>query len=501
MIGLIIYRDGDELRYAPDDITARGNFFEGRLSTPSASSATVNRWLPISVALSQSNFRIRDEDGEIAEIMREGTAAGREADVVWIGDDADVRLTSGVIRNLKAGRGFVRFQIQDPALLRFGSGLSPILVDIEPDVEEDIAGNLVPQVYGRATRLPVAGGLVRGGNIELVAALGEREVTAVRYDGTLLAESTWEAICNCSSDPAYTIIRVTGDNDRDVAKFEWSGGETEYTLGGMIHAVLLTNGVLETEINAASFDRFDRIMEARGLQAAGDTPEGAIVVKDRDETVNSVLERVQNSWGVATYLGSDRRIRIGIPVYDEDASVIDIPADEIMFGGWGLESPEAATEWAVESDREWSRNTFRVQRTLVLEANEETFGDVVLKGRTLKQWYSRGHSARNIAGDRILLERWDFFRAKLTVNPGLLVNTGDYVRITDQAATIQISDAIFFVDGVSITGSGMDTSRELSLSPILGVGTDALLTSDDDFTYTLDSGDELDENLDDLFSR
>ena len=81
------------------------------------------------------------------------------------------------------------------------------------------------------------------------------------------------------------------------------------------------------------------------------------------------------------------------------------------------------------------------------------------------------------------------------------MNTGDYVRITDQAATIQISDDIFFVDGVSITGSGMDTSRELSLSPILGVGTNDLVSSGNDFTYTLDSGDELDENLDDLFSR
>ena len=355
MIGLIINRDGDELRYAPDDISVRGEFYEGRLSTPSASSAHVDRWLPISVALSQSSFRIRDEDGEIAEIMREGTTAGRTADVVWIGDDADVRLTSGVIRNISAGRGFVQFVIQDPALLRFGAGLSPILSDLEPDVSEDIAGNLVPQVYGRATRLPVAGGLIRSGNIELVVALGEREVTAVRYEGKLLNESTWEAVCNCSNDPAYTIIRVSGDNDRDVAKFEWSGGETDYTLGGMIHAVLLTNGVLEAEINATSFDRFDRIMEARGLQSSEDTPEGAIVVKDRDETVNSILERVQNSWGVATYLGSDRRFSIGIPVYDEDASVIDIPADEIMFGGWGLESPEAATEWAVESDREWSR--------------------------------------------------------------------------------------------------------------------------------------------------
>ena len=81
------------------------------------------------------------------------------------------------------------------------------------------------------------------------------------------------------------------------------------------------------------------------------------------------------------------------------------------------------------------------------------------------------------------------------------MNTGDYVRITGQAATIQLSDDLWFVDGVAITGSGMDVRRELSLSPILGVGTDALLTSDNDFTYTLDSGEELDENLDNLFSR
>ena len=160
-------------------------------------------------------------------------------------------------------------------------------------------------------RLPVA--LFAAGTSSWLRAVGDREVTAVRYDGTLLNESTWEAVCNCSNDPAYTIIRVSGDNDRDVTKFEWSGGETDYTLGGMIRSVLLTNGVLETELNSASFDRFDRIMETRGLQSSGDTPEGAIVVKDRDETISSILERVQNSWGIATYLGSDRQFNVGIP--------------------------------------------------------------------------------------------------------------------------------------------------------------------------------------------
>ena len=426
-------------------------------------------------------------------------------DVVWIGDDADVRLTSGVIRNLSAGRGFVQFRIQDPALLRFGAGFSPILVDLEPDVDENISGNLVPQIYGRATRLPVAGGLVRSGNIELVAALGEREVTAVRYEGTLLNESTWEAVCNCSNDPSYTIIRVSGDNDRDVTKFEWSGGETDYTLGGMIRSVLLTNGVLETELNSVSFNRFDRIMEARGLQSSGDTPEGAIVVKDRDETISSILERVQNSWGIAIYLGSNRQFNVGIPVYDESASIIDIPVEDIEFGGWGVDSPEAATEWEVESDREWGRGAFNAQRLLTLPSNGVKFGTTSdpasIKGRSLKQWYARGHSALNGAGDRLLLERWDFFRGKLTVHPGILVNTGDYVQITGQSATIQLSDELWFVDGVAITGSGMDVRRELSLSPILGVGTKDLGSSDNDFTYTLDSGDELDENLDDLFSR
>ena len=83
------------------------------------------------------------------------------------------------------------------------------------------------------------------------------------------------------------------------------------------------------------------------------------------------------------------------------------------------------------------------------------------------------------------MERWDFFRGKLTVHPGILVNTGDYVQITGQSATIQLSDGLWFVDGVAITGSGMDVRRELSLSPILGVGTNDLVPSDDMTSLTL----------------
>ena len=87
------------------------------------------------------------------------------------------------------------------------------------------------------------------------------------------------------------------------------------------------------------------------------------------------------------------------------APIIDIPVEDIEFGGWSVDSPEAATEWEVESDREWSRGAFNAQRLLTLPSNGARFGTASdpasIKGRSLKQWYARGHSALNGAGDRL----------------------------------------------------------------------------------------------------
>lgn len=504
MIGLKVARDADTLRFASDTIRARGNLYEGRLQSPSVDSAHVDRWFPTSARLSQSTFRLKDADGEMAGLVQDGSIAGRTAEVVWINEDSDVPLVSGQIRNLAISRGFVQFEVQDPALIRFASALTPILGDIEPTVDENIAGNLVVQVYGRATRLPVSGGLVRGGNIELIASLGHREVTAVRYEGTLLDQADWESECSCGEDPEYTIIRVSGDNDRDVSKFEWSGGERAadgYTIGGMIQNVLTTNGVTASEIDADSFNAFDQQLAARGLMSSGDTPEGAIVVSDRDETISSILQRVQNSWGVLVYLSPGRKFRVGIPVLNPNVTPIDIPSEQIVYGEWKVKSPESASEWEVESDRAWSLGAFTVQRTLRSEENFDAFG-VDLEGRTIQQWYARGHSALNFAGDRILFEQWDRFRATVTVDPSVLVTVGDFVTITPRNSTLRIpSGQIWFVDGISIVGSDLNTSRKLALSPILGRGTNALEAITAAKTYSVDAGAELDQDLDELFSQ
>ena len=500
MIGLIVHMDSGTRRWASDDIYSRGNFYEGRILNPSASSAHVSRWLPMSTQLSRSTFGLRDADGELATLFQKESVSGRQAEVIWIGDEEDIQLFSGVVRQWKGGPGSVSLPLDDPALLRFGAALTPILSDIEPGADEDLAGNLVPQVFGRATRLPVAGGVVRDGQIELVASLGDREVTNVRYDGTLLDKSTWEALCNCSADPAHTIIRVSGDTSRDPSNFEWSGGETSYTTGGMIQSVLRTNGVLETEIDSDSFTAFDALLVRRGLMADRDDPEGSIVVIDREETISTILQRIQNSWGALVYIGAERKFRIGLPVYETGTTeVTDIPSSLVEFKSWSIESPEGTTEWEVQSHRAWSRNSFNIQQTVHSYKNLDAFG-AAIKGRAIQQWYTRGHSALNFAEDRLLLEQWDFFRSSLTVHPATPVRTGDFVRIVGSSATLQIPDDIWFVDGISIVGSGMKTRRKLSLSPVIGVRERELVATAGTETFTLDAGVALDEDLDALYS-
>ena len=499
MIGLLLHLDSGTVRYSSSDVSAHGDQYGGRLEAPSANKGKVDRWFPLSSSLSRSTFRLRDQDGSLIRQFRDECVVGKRADVVWLNDEGAPRLATGIVRSWGGGPGAVNVSIEDPSLLRFGSPLGPIMSDIFDDVDESLAGNLVPQVFGRATRLPVGGGAVRDGAISLVASMGEREVTNVRYDGDLLDQSTWTTEVAGGSEP-YTIIRVTGDTERRMNNFEWSGGQTTYTIGSMIIGILEQNGVGETEINRESFDAYDSLMVSRGLQRSGEIPEGAIVVAGTDETVSSILSRVQNSWGVMTYIGQDRRFHVEVPIWRSGLTVKEIDAASIFYSGWSMETPEGATKWTISSDRVWSGSSFAVARDIENVKNRQDFGREI-EGRSIQQFYARGHSALNFGLDRVVLETWDRFRAAVTIDPRLDVEIGEFVEITGRTSTVQFPlDDPFLVDGIQVMGSGFQLRKEVSLTPVIGRGLLPLVATSGIANETFDEGSDIEIDMEPYFS-
>ena len=499
MIGLLIHLDSGTVRYSSSDVAAHGDQFGGRLQAPTANTGKVDRWFPLSSSLARSSFQLRDQDGTLIRQFRDECVVGKRADVVWLNQEGAPRLATGVVRSWGGGPGSVSISIEDPSLLRFGTPLGPIMSDIFDDLDERVAGNLVPQVFGRATRLPVGGGAVRDGAISLVACMGEREVTNVRYDGELLDQSSWTTQIAGGSEP-YTIIRVTGDTERRVDDFEWSGGQTTYTIGSMIIGVLEQNGVDPREISRASFDTYDQLMIDRGLQRSGDNPEGAIVVVGNDETVSSILSRVQNSWGVMTYIGQDRRFHVEVPIWRPGLVTKEIDAASIFYSGWSMETPEGATEWTISSDRVWSGTNFSVAREVGNEKNLQDFGREI-DGRSIQQYYARGHSALNFGLDRVILETWNRFRSAVTIDPRIDVEIGDFVEITGQTSTVQFPlDDPFLVDGVSVLGSGFQLRKEVNLTPVIGRGVLPLVATSGIAVESYDEGSDIEIDMEPYFS-
>lgn len=476
MLGLLVRLSSGDKRWAPDDIYARNQRWEGRMLSASADSAKVSRWLPMSSQLSRMTFGLRDQDGALAQQFRGESVIGREAEMYWVGDDSTIRLGRGVVRRWSGGAGRVSISVDDPGLLRFSVPIRPTFEEVEPDAPDDESPNLVPQVYGRATRLPVAGGVVRGGRIVLTACQGRREVTALRYDGVLLPLSEWTAEhAQSGSMDGRTLIFVDGDSERDPMDFEWSGGETDATIGSMIRSALTTNGITQAEIDTQSFDDLDALLVERGLAPAEPPHEGALVIVGNDETLTSVIQRIQNSWGVLLHIGNDGAFRASLPVQSlaNPKPVRNLDVSGVEFSRWDIRSPEAASKWAVESDRRWGQSAFQVRRELASALNLAAFGQDI-DGRQIQQWYARGLSALNVGEDRVLLERWDRVSGTATLDPSVPVEVGEFVRFVGHDTTLQLPDHVMFVDGVTISGSGLNHRRVISFSEALGVDGDPI---------------------------
>ena len=468
-----------------------GSFWEGRIESVGASNAHVDRWMPFSSRLSRMTFTIRRSGwGTCKRVFRiqqndfaRSAPVGRHAEIYYLGGDTPRLDYTGVVRHWASNAGKISFTLEDPALLNFGVPLGPKLIDEDPQADDRFAGNLITQVYGRSTHIPFAGGKVEGNAIVLVASTGSRQVDTVSYDGTPLPDSQWVAENSCFSDgltPGCTIVRVGGDITRKVRDFEWSGGYTSgipYTISQLIRDVLTENGVPDTDIDGESFIRFDNLLSSRGLFDI-DSPEGAIVLSDYTDTLATIIEKIQQTWAVLLYLNRDGKFALRFPAISASDEVTTLSASDIFIHRWGINTPEGASHWDIDYEAEWVENSFARHRQAVLDVNSTAFGDIntprQLAGRAVTLHYARGQGADAIAKDRIVNERYNRYRAKLSVDNRLGIRTGDFVRLEDNehsgSLPSYLKNKTFFVDGANINGNGMDIQGEITLSPLLGDG-------------------------------
>ena len=499
MIGIEIIRRGDRneqtgvttpdqtlYRWASTDIHASGEFWEGRLESASASDSHVDRWVPMSSRLSRMTFTLRDQDEKLAKKFSSDidrardSLVGRVANLWSLGAEEEPRkIASAVVRYWSSSAGKISLTLEDPALLNFGVPLYPKLIDVDSQADDRYAGNLVPQVYGRSTRIPFAGGRVINNTITLIACVGDRPVETVYYDGRIIPDAQWvrETSGEIGDENIVTTVRVTGDTSRRIRDFEWSGGQTGYTVSGMISDVLRFNGVRDDQINAISFLNFDTILRSRGL-FDDESPEGSIVITDYGETLSTVIEKIQQTWAVLLYLDVDGRFSLRFPAVSAQDEIKTISPSEIFAHRWSINTPEGASHWDVDYEREWAAGNYSRHREVILDANADAFGSVgspiQMEGRAIALHYARGHSADGLARDRIVNERWNRFRAKISVDSNIDVRTGDFITIDSDGSMGSLPEYLkgksFFVDGFSLNGTGMNIQSELTLSPLLGDG-------------------------------
>ncbi len=481
--GATITPDKKIYSWASTDIHADGEFWEGRLESASASDSHVDRWVPMSSRLSRMTFTLRDQDGKLAKDFSsdadnaEKSLVGRNAELWSIGTGEPRKIASAVVRYWSSSAGKISLTLEDPALLNFGVPLGPKLIDVDSDADDRYAGNLVPQVYGRSTRIPFAGGRVINNSITLVACVGDRPVNTVYYDGSIIPDAQWvrEVSGEVGDRNTTTLVRVTGDTSRRIRDFEWSGGQEGYTVSGMISDVLRFNGVSQDKINVISFLNFDSILSSRGL-FDNSSPEGSIVVSDYSETLSTVIEKIQQTWAVLLYLDVEGRFSLRFPAISGSDEIKTISPSEIFSHRWSINTPEGASHWDVDYEREWAAGNYSRHREIILDANADAFGSISspiqMEGRAIALHYARGHSADGLARDRIVNERWNRFRAKISVDSNIDVRTGDFISIDTDNSIGSLPEYLknksFFVDGFSLNGNGMNIQSELTLSPLLG---------------------------------
>ena len=340
MIALSIKDDEVPERFrnwAVEDVHCGELFYYGRIQSLRFNTSDVDRWFPMSSRLSRITVGLEDQDGDILRSLLLPTndnnklvLIGKDVAVKWI-DGGETTLGTGIVRGWKAGPGQVSVVVEDPMLIKFGVPIGPTLGDIWDDVDEKMSGNVVPQVYGRATRLPVAGGRVHNNELQVMIALGHnKNITDVRYDGDLLDRPAggWtatEGIAARRGNPdlyQFSYLTFSSDTDRDPEKFEWSGGDARNWKWANAVTDFFRNNGLDKHVaeNGAqdSFDTVQGLMQQLGWLVP-DAHEGAIVVAGDKETVASVVQRMQNSWGVLFYADKEEQIQAALPFYKQQA--------------------------------------------------------------------------------------------------------------------------------------------------------------------------------------